>query len=116
MPSSLSISRASLTSQRAVASAASRRRVGPQASGAARRTPRHAPAAPISVPVALAQPGIHAVSSNAVAVQEWAQTAQTDVVSHRRSVAAYPSLSANAQILAPGLVTTAHFISIDVRA
>lgn len=118
MSSPLNISRASFTGQRSIAASTSvsRRRVRGQDATAA-HVPHPSPkAASISVPVALAQPGVHAASSNAVAAQEWAQTAQADVVSHRRSVAAYPTLTANVRILAPGLVTAARFISINVRA
>lgn len=81
-----------------------------------RRAVRPTPAAPIFVPLALAQPGVQAVSEGAIAVQEWAQTAQADVASHRQSIAAYPSQTANVQILLPGMVSSAPLVQVDVRA
>ena len=68
------------------------------------------------MPLASAQPGVNVVSNGAIAAQEWAQTAQADAYTHRQSVAKYPSLAANIQILVPGMVTSAPLVQVDVRA
>lgn len=70
---------------------------------------------PIEVPLAAAQPGGHAVSAAAIAVQEWACDAQEGVTSPRQAAAAYPSLTTAHEILPPGMTSVVPLINVSVN-